>query len=588
MKFLKIFLAALLAVVVGGVIKMLIWISTILSMAGSMDKSVTVGNDSVLTLDFSEVITDAPVTDPLAGFDLMNMSSVSTVSLYNALRAIDAAAADDRIKGIYIRPSGSGGPSGWAVAEELRLALEGFKNSGKFIIAYCDSYSQVDYYLASVADEICLQPMGGISWQGLSFSNIFFKGLIDKLGVKVEVFRPTVCKYKSAVEPYILDKMSDANRRQMQELADAMWKDISGDVAASRDIEPERLNTLTNQLAVCEADDALSNGFVDKLLYEDQVEDIIAELTGTDDWADVTLGEYVSQLSPDVSNLSSPRVAIVYAQGGIIDGDGALDGENICGNTLAAKLAEVRENDDIKAVVLRVNSPGGSALASDVIWREMTLLREQKPVIVSMGQYAASGGYYISAPADAILADRLTLTGSIGVFGLMVNPTDALKNKLGITFDGVKSNTSADLGQPGRQMTAEERAFMMRGVDKVYGRFTSLVAEGRNLPIESVLEIAEGRVWSGTAADQIGLADACGGLKAAIAVAADKAGLEKYRVTEEVDAPSGLAAILANLNKTVSANIVRNELGDTYSDVKRVREALSQSGVLMYSNVRVE
>ena len=572
MKFFKVFLAALLAVLAVGIIKFIFWLSVLGGMMSSMDSGVKVGNDSVLTMDFAEIIADAPSNDPLAGFDLMSLSATSRVSLYDALRAIDAAAADKRIKGIYIRPMNGGGPEGWSIAEELREALEGFRQSGKFIVAYDDTYTQSEYYLASVADRIFIQPMGGLSWSGLAFNSMFYKGLLDKVGIEPEIFRPSVCKYKSAVEPYFLDRMSDANRRQMQELADAMWSVIGGQVAESRNMSVERLNELTDGLAVAEAEDAVKNGFVDAAAYEDEVEDYISQLAGTDDWSEVSFGDYVSQLRPDVSRLSAPRVALLYAEGGIVDGyDDSGRGDQIYGNSLAAQISRLRDDDEVKAVVVRVNSPGGSALASDIIWREMVRLREVKPVIISMGEYAASGGYYISAPADAIVTDRLTLTGSIGVFGVMMDPTRALRDKLGITFDAVKTNASADLGMPGHKMTAEERAYMMRGVDKVYGRFTSLVAEGRNLPLERVLDIAEGRVWAGTTAQEIGLADACGGLKSAIAVAADKAGLTEFRVTEEMEAPTGIAAMFSSLKVSVRERVLRSESPELYELMKRMR-----------------
>ena len=590
MKFLKIFLAALLAVLVAGIIKFIIWFSALAGMMSSMDSGVKIGDNSVLTLDFAEVIADAPSNDPLAGFDLMSLTSTKRISLYDALRAVEAAAADKRIKGIYIHPKLNGGPDAWTVAEELRAALKAFSESGKFIVAYDDSYSQADYYLASVADRLYIQPMGGISWQGLSFTSIFYKGLFDKLGIEPEIFRPTVCKYKSAVEPYFLNRMSDANRLQMQELADAMWSVIGSDVAESRGMSVARLNELTDRLAVCEAGDAVKNGFADAAMYEDEVEDEISALADTDEWESVSFGDYVSQLGPDVAKLSAPKVAILYAQGGIVDGDGssARGEEQIYGNTLAAQLAELRDDDKVKAVVVRVNSPGGSALASDVIWREMNRLREVKPVIVSMGAYAASGGYYISAPADVIVADRLTLTGSIGVFGLSLNPAAALRDKLGITFDGVKTNTSADINAPGHTLTADERAFMMRSVDKVYGRFTSLVADGRNLPLERVLEIAEGRVWAGTTAHEIGLADSCGGLKSAIAIAADKAGLDEFRVVEHMDEPTGFAAVLSSMKMNVRQRVLRSESPELYELMQRIRTAVSQNGMVMYTDVRAE
>ena len=300
----------------------------------------------------------------------------------------------------------------------------------------------------------------------------------------------------------------------------------------------------------------------------------------------VTLGQYVSQLNADLKNISSSQIAIVYADGAIVDGEGY--GDDIYGNTLAAKLAEVRRNDDVKAVVLRVNSPGGSALASDVIWREVELLREKKPVIVSMGSYAASGGYYISCGADAIVADKTTLTGSIGVFGMFLRLEDALKNKLGITFDAVRTNTSADMGVM-RPLTATERAAIMRSVDEVYETFTSYVAGGCNLPLEKVLDIAGGRVWSGTDALALGLVDTNGGLKTAIAIAADKAELgDKFRIVEMTEAPTGFGAFFSGFMAKVKADIVAGELGPWAGEWRKIREAVGQQGVVMYCPYAVQ
>ena len=582
----KTFLAGLLAVIVGTFLVFFLWIFILLGIAGSMEKSVAVHPESILKIDFSEVLTDAPSSDPLAGIDLMTLQTTRQLSLFKALRAIEAAGADDRIKGIYLRMNGGGGVTGSALLEELREALLEFKQSGKFIVAYNETYSQGQYYLASVADKIYLQPEGGMEWSGLASDVMFYKGLLDKLDLRAEVFRPTACKYKSAVEPFILDKMSAANREQMQALVNSMWGTISGAVCESRGIDSVKMRRITDNLQVTLPEEALEYGFVDSLVYEDQMEDVFAELGVSDDYDFITLGDYASQVGADLKNISADQVAIVYADGQIVDGEGY--GKEIYGNTLAAKIAGVRDDEKVKAVVLRVNSPGGSALASDVIWREVELLRAEKPVVVSMGSYAASGGYYISCPADVIVADKLTLTGSIGVFGMILDTREALKNKLGITIDGVQSNASSSFlaTQP---LTPVQRSMIMRGVDKVYTTFTNDVAEGRNLPIEKVLDIAGGRVWSGADALGIGLIDTYGGLKTAIALAVDKADLgDNYRVTEVTETPTGFAAFIASLNMSVREAFTRSELGLMMKDYNTVREAFRQQGVLMYSPYKVE
>ncbi|HBL69716.1 signal peptide peptidase SppA [uncultured Alistipes sp.] len=590
MNFIKTFLAALLAFVLGSLAILLFGMFILFAIAGSMERTVTVKEGSILRIDFSEVINDAPSSDPLAGFDFRTLQSTRQLSLLKVLRTLEAAAVDDRIEGIYLRMNGTGGVTGTALIEELREAIELFKQSGKFVVAYNETYSQGQYYLASAADRIYLQPEGGMDWSGLSTSLMFYKGLFDKLDLKAEVFRPTVCKYKSAVEPYILDRMSEANREQMQALVDSMWGTIAEAVAASRGIDVERLNEIADKLQVTLPEDALKYGFVDGLLYEDQMKEVFAELGVEDDgegnYDFVSLGDYASMVGVDLDNLGADRVAVVYADGQIVDGEGY--GDAVYGNSLAAELADVRRDEKVKAVVVRVNSPGGSALASDVIWREMELLRAEKPVVVSMGSYAASGGYYISCPADVIVADRLTLTGSIGVFGMFLNPIDALKNKLGITLDGVKSNASAGMGSV-EPLTPAQRASIMRGVDKVYETFTQDVAAGRNLPIEKVLDIAGGRVWSGSDALGIGLIDAYGGLKTAIALAVDKAGLgENFRVVEVTQQPSGLAAMLSTLNVSVRKAFVRSELQELFGGYDRVQRLLRMQGVLMYSPYEVE
>lgn len=427
-------------------------------------------------------------------------------------------------------------------------------------------------------------------WYGLSWNTMFYKGLLDKLGVKAEVFRPTACKYKSAVEPFILDRMSDANRRQMQQVVNSLWETINRSVSESRGIAVGELNRIADALEVTLPEEALHRGFVDSLVYEDYMQEVFAsygvEPGSRGEYEFVTLGDYATQLRADLKNVSSSQVAIVYADGAIVDGNGT--GKDVYGNTLAEKLARVRRNDKVRAVVLRVNSPGGSALASDVIWREMELLRAEKPVIVSMGAYAASGGYYISCPADVIVADRMTLTGSIGVYGMYLDAGAALKDKLGITFDGVRSNTSADMGFM-RPLTPVERSVVMRGVDKVYTTFTRNVAAGRNLPLAKVLDIAQGRVWSGEDALGIGLIDTYGGLYAAIAIAADKAELgDDYRVTEVFDEPMDLPLLFQFFGAQLRSSFTRSELGDAMQTYERIQEAVSQQGVVMYCPYRMD
>lgn len=587
MNFSKTFLAGLLAFIVGNVLIVMLWSLFVMGIVGALSATAGLEKGSILRIDLSENIVEAPPADPFAGIDFRTMTSTPHVTLFDALRAIDAAKSDPRIEGIYIRPNGQGAVS-MAVLEELRAAIADFKaESGKFVLAYDEMYGQGGYYLASVADGVYVQPEGGVDWHGLAFNTLFFKGLLDKLDLRVEVFRPTACKFKSAVEPYILDRMSEANREQMSALVGSMWDVVVEEVAASRGLTAEELNACADDLSALLADDAVARRLVDGVKYEDEMNDLFAE-AGVEPDSDgeyrfVSLGRYASQLEPDMKHLGAGRVTVLYADGQIVDGEGS---DAVYGNTLAAQLRDLRLDEGVKAVVVRVNSPGGSALASDVIWREMELLRAEKPVIVSMGAYAASGGYYISAPADAILADRLTLTGSIGVFGMFLDAGAAMKQKLGITVDGVRSNRSADMSMF-RPLTPTERAVMLRSVDRVYETFTGIVAEGRNLPIEKVLEIAGGRVWSGADALGIGLIDSYGGLKSAIAVAVDKAGLgEEYRIEEVREAPHGLAAILAALNARVEAHVEHSELFGLYDEYRHVREALAQQGVLTYCPYR--
>lgn len=598
MKFSKVFGAALLAVVVGSVLSGLFWLFTILGLAGSVGTTTTaVMPNSILRIDLADNITDSPAVNPFANIDFTSMQAAKNLTLLNVLRAIEAAEQDERIKGIYLNFAGGGMVSSVAL-EEMRAALEAFKKSGKFIVAYNNGYSQRDYFLASVADKIYIQPEADFAWMGVSSTLLFYKGALDRLNIDCEVFRPTVCKYKSAVEPYILTKMSDANRKQMDELGQSVWQTICSTVAQARGVTVEALNKIADTKPILTPEEAMERNLIDGIIYQDQMEDVFAQYGVEKNFMGkyelITLGDYCSVVGANMSNLTAPAVGIVYAEGSIVDGEGdGMDG-NIYGTTLAQTIAKARTDENIKAVVLRVNSPGGSALASDIIWREVELLKKQKPVIVSMGDYAASGGYYISCPADAIVTNRLTLTGSIGVFGLMLEGGDMLKTKLGVTHDGVKTNPSADfgtgvLGMTLRKTSPTERALLINSVDRVYKAFTTKVAAGRNLELQKVLNIAEGRVWSGAEAVVNGLADANGGLKTAISIAADKAGIaDNFRVEEVMGEMSPFAAFMRSLGMQAQTAFMDKELKEICNEYNTLKSNILRSGVQAYCPYIVE
>ena len=590
MKFFKIFLASLLALVVGTVLSFVLCIMIFVGMAGTMSQTTKaiITPQTIVKIDFAENISEAPAKNPMAGFDYTTMTMPKNTHLLKVLQSIEAAKGDERVKGIYLNFTGSGGATTGAM-EEIRTALVDFKQSGKFVVAYNEGYSQGTMYLASVADKIYLHPEGGFSWLGMAQTSLFFKGALDKLGLNADAIRPTVCKYKSAVEPYIRKDMSKENKAQMQTMVDDFWGVLVGAIAESRNLDAKKLMQLADKLEVTQPEDALKHGLVDALIYEDEMEQKFAEY-GVEKGADgeyniISLGEYMS-LAPVLPKFGAPAVGIVYAEGSIYDGEG--EDNNIYSANLVEVLKKARKDKDIKAVVFRVNSPGGSALASDVIWREVELLRKEKPVIVSMGSYAASGGYYISSSADAIIADRLTLTGSIGVFGLLLEGENMLNKRLGVTTDVVKTNKSADFGSNImgvgiRKMSDLERKTLLRSVDKVYETFTTKVSNGRNLPMEKVLDIAQGRVWSGTRAVELGLADANGGLREAIAVAVDKAGIaDNFRVTEVLEELSPMAQMMQSLNMQAKAYFLDAETMEAVEYYNSLKREVTREGVQMY------
>lgn len=584
MNFLKMFSASMLAWIVGIVGIFVFAIGSLVSSLLNMNMGeVGIKEESVLYINIGEPITDAPSSSPLSGFDPMSMSVTESLSLLKVLTAIEQAATDDNIKGICIYADGVAYISP-ATIEELRNALNRFKKSGKFIVAYDYNYSQTDYYLASVADKIILNPEGSLDWYGCATSLMFYKGAFDKLGIGVEIFRPTACKYKSAVEPFFLTKMSDANRKQNQEMVDSIWQSLCEDVAASRNISVETLKNYAAKLAVSFPEEALKAGMIDAVEQEDYLfalydnygvkrnEDGLFNTT--------TLAEYVSSintshLSTSVGNSkslefeTSPIVAIIYAEGQIFDGNEYEDG-SVYGSRLAKELRDARLNDAIKSVVVRVNSPGGSAIASELAWREMTLLQQMKPVVISMGEMAASGGYYISAPADYIFSDKTTLTGSIGVFGMIPNIKNLLTYRLGITIDNTYTSPAALIPSPFQPVTDIQRKNLNKSVDKVYETFTQHVAEGRNLDINDVLNIAEGRVWSGTMAKEIGLVDAIGGFNEAVGKAIELADISSnYKICEYVAPLTPFEEYLNSMSfaYTKSLGLDYNIYGDEMRDI---------------------
>ena len=577
MNFFKTFLASLLAFFVANFVWFFLFIIIVAGIAAIGSSTTIVEPKSVLKIDLSESIVDQPVNDPLAGFDPMSMNVQKSVSNMQVMNAIESAAQDDNIEGIYINLTGAGTASA-ALLEEVRDYITAFKESGKFVVAYGEVYSQGGYYLASVADSIYLNPVGQMDWHGLAAQVMFYKGLLDKLGVEPQVFRHGT--FKSAVEPYIMDRMSPENRTQMETYINSIWGTMVADIAKERNLSIDSLNMFATDLSAMMAEDALANRMVDGLKYEDEVEDILREkleLDADEDITFVTLGEYIAA-NPYTPSYSDNKIEVIYAEGQIVQG--TSEQGTLGSSTLADQLAEARMDEEVKAVVLRVNSPGGSALASEVIWREMELLRQQKPVIVSMGDYAASGGYYISAPADAIIADATTLTGSIGVFGLMFNAEKALNNKLGITIDVAKTNPSADMGMPFRAVSSNERTKIMRSIEQVYSTFVNHVADGRNMTFDSVDAIGQGRVWTGNDGNRIGLVDEIGGLKYAIAVAADKAEcLDDYMVRESMGEPTGLAALLSSLEAHISDRKMRKEMGAMYDEYRSLRALMENEGV---------
>ncbi|MBA2612611.1 MAG: signal peptide peptidase SppA [Bacteroidetes bacterium] len=539
------------------------------------DEISTAKENTILKLELDGPIIDREKENPFKELgELASFADKGGIGLNVMLDKINKAKTDDKIKGIYLYSKHL--EAGFANIEELRNALEDFKKSGKFIYSYAEFYGQKEYYLVSVADKIYLNPQGDLDWKGLSMSLMFFKNAFEKLGVEVQVFRHG--KFKSAVEPFLLDKMSASNRIQSETFLNSIWNTMLAQIAKDRKISVEELNKMANTLQIRFPEDAVGK-LVDAAIYEDEV---IAELkkkvgVAVKDKLNLLEFEKYEPKDKKVVAKDAQKIAIIYASGSISSGDGGDD--EIGSDALARTIKEARLNDKIKAIVLRVNSPGGSALASDVIWREVVLAKKEKPVIVSMGNLAASGGYYISCAADHIFAQPNTITGSIGVFGLIPNIQKALDQKLGITVDTVNTNLHSDVGGALRSVSASEYDYIQGGVERVYDIFTKRVAEGRKMSQADVDSIGQGRVWTGSDALKINLVDELGGLNDAIAYAVKKAKLTDYKLVELPKQKSPFDAFLGKKESELESRLIKKNLGISYTYFKQLQKIVNVKGI---------
>ena len=545
------------------------------------DQQVTeVKDKSVLHIKLDFEIKERGANGPFGNFDPSTFESKPSVGLNDILKSLKNAANDDKIKGIYLDMQSV--PAGMATVEEIRNALLDFKESGKWIVSYSEIYTQKAFYLASVSDELWLNPQGMVEWKGLGAQMMFMKGLFEKLEVEPQIIR--YGKFKSAVEPLILDKMSEANRLQTMTYMSDLWNKMLTGISEGRGKSVEELDKMAQDATIQNGKDALENGLVDALLFKDQVIDNLRarlEIEDEDEKINfIGLAKYKNAPTPkdeDKKASKKEKIAVIYAVGGIEGGQG--DDETIGSEKISAEIRKARKDDKIKAIVLRVNSPGGSALASDVIWREVVLAREVKPVVVSMGDVAASGGYYIACAADTILAQPNTITGSIGVFGVLMNAQKMVNNKLGIMIDTVKTNRFADLGTPFRPLSEVERDIIQNGVNEIYLDFITKVAQGRGMTTAEVDSIGQGRVWSGEDALEIGLVDLLGGIDDAVEIAAGMAKVENYRVVEYPAQKDPMQALVEDITGKGEEAFLKHRLGQYYEYVKDVEELMNMKGV---------
>ena len=569
--FFKTFFAALLALFIFSLLGFFILIG--IAAAFSTDEKVAVAQNSVLVIDASETFLEQSKNDPFS--ELMNKKNGKQPSLSELIGLLHYAKKDSSIKGIYIKCAEN--PNGYAATEEIRKALIDFKKSNKFIVAYAETISQKGYMMANVADQIYTHPQGGMEWAGFNYETIFFKGLIDKLEIEPQIFYAG--KFKSATEPFRYAQMSDANKLQTGIWLNSIYNNFIQGTAEMRQLNADSIKAFANEGKVQNAKDALKYKLVDGLLYDDQLKKIISKKLRVADETKisfVSINNYAESVA--LRGTGSGKIAVIYADGDVVMGKG--QNEAIASDDYRALIQKIRNDKSIDAVVLRVNSPGGSALASDIIWREIDLLKKEKPVVVSMGDVAASGGYYIACGADSIYADANTITGSIGVFSVIPNAEKFLKNKVGITFDRVKTGQYADAPSATRALTITEQRFLQAGVDSVYHTFKSRVAAGRQKSVAYIDSIAQGRVWTGADAIKVGLVDKIGTLNDALASAAKMAKLKGYSIKKYPESRSFIEEFFEGYKNEVKTKAIQQELGleqwQVLQQIKSMKQLMGQ------------
>ena len=557
----------------------IIGVISILGMVASTDSTPKVKDNSVLVLNLNGVMQERSQDDI---YSFLTGGEVSSLGLDDLAEAIDKAKTDDNVKGIYIE-AGMFAPDGPASVQALRNKLVEFKKSGKWIVSYGDQYTQSAYWLCSVADKVIVNPEGLIDWHGLCTETMYYKDFMAKFGVKMQIAK--VGKFKSAVEPFFADKMSDANREQVSVYLNGIWGNIVKDVAQSRKLDAKTLNAYADSLVTfSSADDLVKMKLADQVAYYDEVRADIKKRLGLDEDDKISQVSVSQMCAQPNKNKADDRIAVYYAYGDIVSDaeDGMSQGSAICSGNVVPDLEGLMDDDDVKAVVLRVNSPGGSAYASEQIWRAVTRLKAKKPVVVSMGTYAASGGYYISCAANYIYAEPTTLTGSIGIFGMFPDVSGLLTDKLGLKFDHVKTNKNSQFGTTSRPFTEEEMQYLTNMVDRGYKTFTKRVSDGRKIPVERVYEIAEGRVWLGQDALKIKLVDAIGGIDQAVAKAAELAKVKEYR-TKAYPAKADMWESLLNRASSEGGNYLdgklRATLGEYYAPFMYLKQLDRQDAI---------